>query len=305
MAGVIASSRDICPAVSCSAPAALDTWQRLVQEGQAEFEKRYRKEYLTSERFRRFDETLVKLLELLELPKIGQVLSKTLSVLRMPYTLIRGWFRREPAVPETPTMMERPVLDAAMRAWLDQLRKEAAYRRDEHGLFQHVHEGFRQGMGEKCEKRFDELARAFHNSLTEEVDRTARAILHDLEKSPTALNTLRGTKFALDISAVIGGLALGGLTPISVLLVPLAASVSQYLVDLLGENYVSYRREETRSRQQTLFSQQLSQPLADWLRDWPTTGGSNYERLQIILKRLPENVEFLEKAVKSTPLAAS
>lgn len=35
MAGVIASSRDICPAVSCSAPAALDTWQIIARRRDA------------------------------------------------------------------------------------------------------------------------------------------------------------------------------------------------------------------------------------------------------------------------------
>ena len=34
---------------------ALQTWRQLVQEGQVEFDARYRREYLMSERFHRFD----------------------------------------------------------------------------------------------------------------------------------------------------------------------------------------------------------------------------------------------------------
>ncbi len=277
--------------------AALDGWRLLVQEGQLDFTNRYRKEYLTAERFRRFDETLVRLLELLELPKIGQILSKTLNVLRLPYTFIKSWFRKEPLMPANATLAERPVLEAALRAWIDQLRKTAAMKKDQHPLWNYVNHGFQQGLSDEAMQRFDKLAVAFHTSLTDEVERTARAILEDLEKSPIALNTLRGTKFALDIGAVIGGVVLGGFSPISIVLAPLGASVTQYLVDLLGENYVTMRREETRTRQQTLFNLQLAQPLADWLIAWPTSGGSTYERLQIIVRRYPEHIDAIAKAV--------
>jgi hypothetical protein len=266
-----------------------------------EFTNRYRKEYLTAERFRRFDETLVRLLELLELPKVGQIVSKTLNVLRMPYTLLKGWFRKEPAAPTNATLLERPVLEAALHGWIDQLRKVAAVKKEQHPLWKYVNDGFQQGLGSRAEERFDQLATVFHTSLTDEVERTARAILEDLEKNPIALNTMRGAKFALDIGAVIGGVALGGFTPISVLLVPLGASITQYLVDLLGENYVTMRREETRARQQKLFNEQLAQPLADWLIAWPTSGGSSYERLLAIVRRYPGHVEALEQAVAAKP----
>lgn len=277
--------------------AALDGWRLLVQEGRLEFTSRYRKEYLTAERFRRFDETLVRLLELLELPKIGQILSKTLNVLRMPYTLLKGWLRKEPPAPTNARLLERPVLEAALQGWVDQLRKAAAMKKLDHPFWKHVNDGFQQGLGARTEERFDQLAAVFHTSLTDEVERSARAILEDLEKNPLALNTLRGSKFALDIGAIIGAASLGLFSALSIVLIPLAASISQYLVDLLGENYVAMRREETRMRQQALFNEQLAQPLADWFIAWPTSGGSSYERLLTIVKRYPAHIEALEKVV--------
>ena len=79
--------------------AALQGWQTIVQTGRNEFGMRYRREYLNSEKFRRFDEALVRLLELLELPGVGRILSGTLWVLRTPYRLLRGLAMRtaEPA----------------------------------------------------------------------------------------------------------------------------------------------------------------------------------------------------------------
>jgi hypothetical protein len=280
--------------------AALDGWRLAVQEGQLDFTARYRKEYLTAERFRRFDETLVRLLELLEIPGVGKVISKSLNVLRMPYTFIKGWFRKETIVPQNAALQERPVLESALSAWIDQLHTTAALRKDVHPLWKYVNDGFQKGMRQEAVRHFDQLAVAFQTHLASEVERTARCILEDLEKSPVALNALRGSKFALDITAVVGGVVLGGFTPLSVVLAPLGASVSQYLVDLLGENYVTLRREETRLRQQTLFTQQLAQPLADWLIGWPTSGGSSYERLQAIVRRYPEQIDAVTALIAET-----
>src|SRR5262249_12476713 len=80
--------------------AALDAWRSLVQQGQVEFDTRYRREYLTSEKFHRFDEALVRLLELLELPGLGKILSGALWVVRTPYRLLRGLFSKALMRPE-------------------------------------------------------------------------------------------------------------------------------------------------------------------------------------------------------------
>ena len=82
------------------------------------------------------------------------------------------------------------------------------------------------------------------------------------------------------------------------MLVPLAASVTQQLVELLGTQYVETQREQrpaTASRRSS--NSNLSGPLAEWLTQWPATGGSAYERLQLALKRIPDSVKQVEAAV--------
>ena len=81
---------------------ALERWQGVVTAGQSEFETRYVREYLTSEKFRGFDEALVRLMELLDFPGIGQLLSGTLYVLRTPYRLLRGLIGKAMTRPEAP-----------------------------------------------------------------------------------------------------------------------------------------------------------------------------------------------------------
>jgi energy-coupling factor transporter ATP-binding protein EcfA2 len=286
---------------------ALEGWRQLVREGQIEFNDRYRREFLTTERFRRFDEALVRLLELLELPGIGKIVSTGLDVLRMPYTLMKKFFASTLIRPDASSMPERQVLESGLTGWIDHLRKEATRKASHHPLWQHVHQGFNTGLAENIKDRFNESFRGFQISLGDEVERTARAIYDDLAKNPVALNAFRSTKFTAEVALIVGSVGTilwsGGLAAPAVIaalvMAPLSASVIQMLTEFFGKQYVDFHREQTRARQQALVAQHVSDPLTEWLIHWPTTGGSAYERLQLVLRRFPQNLQQLEAAVQT------
>jgi hypothetical protein len=79
--------------------------------------------------------------------------------------------------------------------------------------------------------------------------------------------------------------------------VPLSAAITQQIVELLGKSYVESQRELARQRQMLMMTQFISVPIADWLAQWPTTGGSTFERLQLALRRIPEALQQLREAV--------
>jgi len=276
---------------------ALDNWRTVVGLGKGVFENRYRTEYLDTEKFRRFDEALVRLLELLELPGLGRLLSNTLYVLRTPYRMFLGWLNKTLARPEAISQPELPVLEGALAGWLDYLRKEAVRQSGQHPLWAHIEKGFEGGLAEGAKARFLQGYRDFQIGLADEVERTARAIYEDLEKNPVRLNALRTGKFAVDVAAIATTLVAGGINVYDIIWVPLAASVTQQLVEWMGAQYVDHQREQTRQRQLALVQKHISGPLADWLVQWPATGGSNYERLQEVLRRIPPAVGQLNEAV--------
>ena len=80
-------------------------------------------------------------------------------------------------------------------------------------------------------------------------------------------------------------------------LVPLVASLTHQLVELLGKSYVDAQRELTRQRQQSLMGQYISGPLAEWLAQWPATGGSAFERLQLALDTTVDALTFFRDRV--------
>jgi hypothetical protein len=278
---------------------ALQTWQHIVREGQREFDNRYRREFLSAERLQRFDESLLRLMQLLELPGVGRYVSGAMNVLNTPVRWFKKWFVDTLGRPQPPAMPERPVLEAALSGWIDLLRKEAARRASSHPLWQHIQHGFGSGLTDSIELRFDQSLAAFHASMSGEVEQTARGIYEDLEKSPVALNTFRGAKLTLEVGVIAGTIATAGLLNwINLVLIPLATTATNQLIELLGQKYVENQKEQAKSRQQMMVTQHLSGPLADWLIQWPATGGSTYERLQQILHRLPANIGQLEAAVE-------
>jgi hypothetical protein len=283
--------------------AVLEEWRRIVLAGQREFDVRYGREYLTGEKFRSFDEALVRLLDLLELPGVGKVVSTTLWVVRTPYRLFKGWLGKALTRPEAPGLPELPLLEGALADWLNLLRKEAIRRSARAGdarsasMWAHIEKGFQEGLADRARERFREGFRSFQLNLADEVDRTARAIYEELEKSPVLLNTLRSGNFALDVAAIAGALTIGHFGIQDLILVPLLASVKQQVIELLGQQYVENQREQIRSRQQLLVTQYVSAPLAEWLARWPATGGSAIEQLQDIVERVPPAVGQLDAGV--------
>jgi len=225
------------------------------------------------------------------------MLSNTLWALRWPYRQLKGWAVKALRRPEAPGLPERPVLEQALAGWLDELRKEAVRRSGSHPVWSYVEDGFNHDLGELARQRFEEGLRNFRLSQADEMDRTARAIYEELEKSPARLNTLRGAKFGLDLAGVAGAVVAGGINWHDVILVPLAASMTHQLIEWLGKGYVDSQRELARSRQQALETKCVSGPLAEWLAQWPATGGSAYERLNLALRRIPSGIRQLNDAV--------
>jgi hypothetical protein len=277
---------------------ALQGWQSVVVRGREEFDERYRREYLIGEKFHGFDEALVRLMELLELPGVGRVVSGTLYVLRTPYRLLRGFIGKAISRPEPGVRSEQPVLEEAFGGWVDVLRKEATRRSENHPLWRHVTQGFNSGgLADQARERFRQQFRDYQLGRAEEVDRTARAIYEELEKRPATLAAFRGLKFAID-GVAIGGVLLSG--PINwhdLILIPLAASFTHQLVEVFGKQYVDTQREMARHRQSALLTQRLSGPLSEYLTRWPATGGSAFERLQLALQRVPGAIGQLSSAV--------
>ena len=287
--------------------AELDAWKTVVLAGKVEFEDRYRREFLSGERFRRFDRYRDQMLDLMELPGGGRVVSGIFWVLRSPYRWTRDYLTSLIVRPEVLNLSEQSVLSAALTGWLDRLQAEALKRAGAHPIWKSVAHGFDAGLAAQARDRFQQEFRTFEMKETDELERAGRELVGRVEHSPALLYTLRGGKLALDL-VVVGTVVYLTWVPswYHLLLIPVSVSATHQGAELAVRGAAETARMRIRHERETLLSTTLTGPLAAWLADWPATGGSNIERLQQVLRRVPLTIRQLEdrvaaKAAQMTP----
>lgn len=280
--------------------AEFDAWKGAVQSGRLDFEDRYRKEYLSGEQFRRFDRYREQLVDLLELPGAGRMLGNVLWVLRAPYRWGRDTLTRLIVRPDTLNLSEKTVLDAALVGWLDGLRAEALRRAGAHPVWKATAHGFDSGLSAEARDRFQQAFRTFELKETDDLEHTGRQLVSHLEGNPGLLYMLRGGKLAADAAVVVGVLVVTWVPSwYHVLLVPLGVSATHQGAELAARGATEAARMKVRNHREELVQTTLTAPLAEWLANWPATGGTSFERLQQVLHRVPLVIRQLEERVNA------
>lgn len=278
----------------------LEAWRAAVDAGKAQFEDRYRREFLAGEQFRRFDRTREQVMEMLELPGAGKAVSGTLAVLRAPYRFGREFVTKTLVRPQMPNLSEHTICSAALAAWLDGLQAETLRRSGTHPVWKHLSHGFDAGLKMQAHDRFGQVFRSFELKETDDLDRAARAVPEFLSQSHGTLNTLRLGTVALDLTAA-GVVLYATWLPAwyHLLLIPAAVSVTRQGVELAVTQVVDSGRNKVRAQREALLVEHLTGPLAAWLGDWPTSAGSTLEKLQQVLGRVPQTIRELSGYVRT------
>jgi hypothetical protein len=280
--------------------AEFDAWKDAVNAGKVEFEDRYRREYLSGEQFRRFDRYRERLVELVELPGAGRMLGNVLWALRVPYRWARNYVARLVVRPDLLNLSEQTVLSAALTGWLDRLQAEALKRAGTHPVWKGIAHGFDAGLASQARDRFQQEFRTFELKETDELEHAGQAMVNAVEKNPALLYLLRGGKLAADVVVVIAVLWFTWVPSwYHLLLIPLGVSLTHQIAELVARGAAEATRARVRHQREALVSSTLSGPLAAWLAEWPATGGSSFERLQQVLRRVPVLVRQLDEQVSA------
>src|SRR5262245_2435231 len=105
-----------------------NAWGHLVERiTQQEILERYRHEYLDGERYGEFNQTLVRLMDQLEIPGVGPLLRLLSTAVRIPFRMASAALRTLIGGGKTPPTQspEREVLSRLIQHWLSALRSEA------------------------------------------------------------------------------------------------------------------------------------------------------------------------------------
>jgi hypothetical protein len=278
--------------------AEFDNWKGVVADGKREFEERYRREFLSGEQFRRFDRYRERLIELIELPGAGKFVGSVFWVLRMPYRYTRDYVVSLIERPQTLNLAEKDVLTGALGGWLDRLQAETLRRAGSHTVWKQIAHGFDAGLAVQARDRFAQDFRTFELKETDELESAGRAMVDGLEKNPTLLYTLRGGKLLIDVLAVFAVLYFTWVPSwYHLLLLPVVVSVTHQITELLARGAAETARARVRNQREHLVQTALAAPLAQWLGEWPATGGSSFEKLQQVLQRVPDEIRKMTDRV--------
>ena len=280
--------------------AEFETWKGIVRQGKAEFENRYRHEYLDGEPLRRFDRYRDRMLDLLELPGAGRVLGNVLWLLRTPYRVARDYAVDLIVRPSAVSLPEQSVLSGAMTAWLDRLHAEALKRAGTHPIWKSIAHDFDAGIAPAAREQFQQSWKRFELRETDALDKAGQEMVRNLEQNPVLLYGLRGAKLVADIAVVAGVLAATWVPSwYHLLLIPLGISATHQVAELGVRGTSESARSRVRNQREALLEVEVTTPLAATLAEWPATRGSALERLQQVLHRVPVLIRSLEERIKA------
>jgi hypothetical protein len=283
----------------------LEAWKALVRSAQRDFHERYRREFLAGERFRRLDTYAERLMDLLELPGAGRILSHLLGVLRAPYRWLRDFLYGLLVRPDVLSLREKAVVEESFQSWLDRLHAEALRNSGVHPLWKQIATRFDAELAPQVRDRFAAAWRNFELKEMQDLEAAGQALIARWEKHPVVLFSLRGGKFTLD-AAIIAGVVYFTWPPGWLLvLIPVGVSLTHQLAELVVRGLVEQARQRLRNQREALLTATLATPLAEWLIQWPATGGTSLEKLQQVLQRVPETLRLLEQSITERLTAAA
>ena len=232
-------------------------WEHMVERiTQQELLERYRSEYLDGERYGEFNQTLVRLMDLLEIPGIGPLLRLLSTAVQTPFRLARGALRSvlggSRVRPTQPP--EHEVLDKLIERWLTALRSEAqllASTASHPAWGDLIHRLDSLEFSRQLAQRFERAYGAYRQTVNEEIQRRAQEIYQAIAQRPWRLNILRGTNLIVDATSIMLVIKSGGLNWSDAVLGPLVAGLRHALLEAGLDKYLQ-------TQQSLLKRQQLS-----------------------------------------------
>lgn len=234
-------------------------WRMLVDEtAEREFYDVYRRDYLNGEGYVDFNVTLVKLMDLLEIPGIGPFISGVSKGLRSASrwvigTVVRGVRRlfgggreRDGGGPEL------DVVAGAFERWVVALRGEAqalAEKEDDSNWPSIARTLESNHFLDDYADRLGEAYLEYRGRMDELTARRARALYALISERPALLNTLRGMKVTLDVGTTALVVSSGGLDWTDAVIGPLVAPFQRLILEFGLDRYMDVQKRQLKDEQ--------------------------------------------------------
>lgn len=238
-------------------------WQALIDQCLEQASMAYRRDFLDHpHHYHTFQAALVNLLDLLEIPSLAGVLSKTRRYMTWPIRKLMAWGKGDFSVH---TNQEISVLNQigehVMIQLADKLLENTETASANTGWWRETAIIFRQARPSLLQE-YQQAVSTYHSHFQQNIESAARQLYTKLEEHPMLLNSLRATRFSTDAGALVLAIHAGGVGLHDLLITPIMLSITSLLAESAIGSYMQRIAAELKQNQlqtveATLFQDSL------------------------------------------------
>ncbi|KAF3980850.1 MAG: GTPase domain-containing protein [Methylococcales symbiont of Hymedesmia sp. n. MRB-2018] len=233
------------------------TWHTLVDKNIEQIIQEYQRDFLDHPHYyNTFQNALIELLNLLEIPGISRIITKTRRVLTWPIRKIFGIGRK----PKSALSQEEAILAQLGEHLLIQLADQLLEKIDTDGKqnkwWNDCYCRLRQQRNEILED-YQQSINQYCTTFQQDVDATANKLYHKLAEQPIILNSLRATRASTDAAAMALMIATGGIGVHDLVITPAMLSITSMLTESAIGSHLKGVKNELKQHQMEVVKKDL------------------------------------------------
>lgn len=224
-------------------------WCSLVDQSINQALDEYQRDYLNHPHYYdTFQNALVELLNLLEIPGISRALTKTRRVLTWPVRKIMGiGKKRSPPVSQEEVLLTQ-IGEHLLISFAEQLLGKIDSDTTQHAWWKECYVLLRQQRNEILSKYYL-VVEDYRISFQQDVDETANRLYNNLSEHPIILNSLRATRLTTDATGMALVIATGGIGIHDLVITPAMLSFTSLLAESAVGSYMGNVEAELKQHQ--------------------------------------------------------
>ena len=228
-------------------------WQSQVDQCLEQATAIYRRDFLDHpHHYQTFQAALLNLLNLLEIPGIAKLLSKTRRVMTWPVRqLMRLGQSGALANPEQEIMVLNQIGAHVMIQLADKLLEKTETDSGNDIWWRETAVALRQKRSDILQT-YEQAVLAYHTGFKQDIDAAAHRLYYKLEEQPMVLNSLRATRLSTDAGALLLAIQAGGIGMQDLVITPLMLTITSLLAESAIGGYM--RRVEAELKQHQLHT---------------------------------------------------
>lgn len=244
-------------------------WKKILDVGIEEALEQYQRDYLNHpHHYATFNNAILELLTLLEIPGIAKLIAKSRRILTWPLRKIFS-FGRIDKNDRNKNILEVVLIKQKAEHLLIQLATKALDKASQdsgNNLWWRQINNLLRAEHTEISSVFEQSVLDYHDKFQYEIENTARQLYQKLQEQPLTLNSLRATRLTTDSIALVLAIHAGGIGLHDLIIMPVILSVTSLLAESALGSYMHRVEAELKQKQlsivkQNLFEEHIKVPL--------------------------------------------